>query len=79
VQLPKRVQPRQRFLLETSQAVFEEGALRQVTVEAQDGYVVLRLRGLESGFAVPWGAVYHLAAARAAARELKMRQAQTRE
>jgi hypothetical protein len=71
-----RSQPPRRFLLETSQAVFEDGGLRQVIVEAQDGYAVLRLRGLKNGFAVPWEAVYHLAAAQSAERELKARKAQ---
>ncbi len=74
--MAKRVQPRQRFFLETSQAVFEAGALRQVTVEAQDGYAVMRLKGLKLEFVVPWGAVYRLAAVRAAERELRDRKAQ---
>jgi hypothetical protein len=43
----QRFQPKRRFLLQTSQAVFESGALRQVVVEAQDGFAVLRLKGLE--------------------------------
>lgn len=67
---------KRRFALETSQAVFEGGALRQVIAEAQDGFVVLRLRGLKTSFAVPWGAVYHLAAAKAAERELRARKAE---
>ena len=74
--MTRYTQPRRRFLLETSQAVFEAGALRQVIAEAKDGYVVLRLKGLKSGFAVPWGAVYHLAAAQAAERELRARKAE---
>ena len=59
-----RTQFPRRFLLATSQAVYEEGALRQVVVEAQDG------------FAIPWNAVYHLAATQAAERELRARRAQ---
>lgn len=62
--------------LETSQAVFEDGALRQVIAEMQDGFVVLHLRGLKTSFAIPWGAVYHLAAAQAAERELRVRRAE---
>jgi hypothetical protein len=72
----KAKQSQRRFLLETSQAVFEGGALRQVIAEAQDGFIVLRLRGLKTGFAVPWGAVYHLAAAQAAEREFRARRAE---
>ena len=67
---------RRRFLLETSQVVFEAGALRQVIVEAQDGYVVLRLKGRREALSVPWGAIYHLAAARAAQRQLRLRRAE---
>jgi hypothetical protein len=37
-----------KFSLKTSQAVFEAGALRQVIAEVQDGFVVLRLRGLSN-------------------------------
>jgi hypothetical protein len=44
-----------KFSLKTSQAVFEAGALRQVIAEVQDGFVVLRLRGLSTSFAIPWG------------------------
>jgi hypothetical protein len=71
--VPKRTQPRRRFFLQTSQAVYEEGAVRQVTVEAQDGYAVLRLKGMEDSYPIPWGTVYHLAAAQAAKRELHAR------
>lgn len=74
--MAKLTQSRQRFRIETSQAVFESGSLRQVIVEAQSGFVVLRLKGLKDGFAVPWGAVYHLAAAQAADRELRARKAE---
>jgi hypothetical protein len=70
-----RLQPKPRFFLPTSQAVFEDGALRQVTVEAQDGYAVLRLKGLKEEFPIAWGAVYHLARAQATERELKARRA----
>lgn len=73
--MAKSVQPKRRFLLQTSQAVFESGALRQVTVEAHDGFAVLRLKGAAEAYPVPWGAVYHLAAAQAAERELKARKA----
>ena len=73
--MAKLPQSRRRFTFETSQAVFEKGALRQVVVEAQDGFVVLRLKGMKQGFAVPWGAVYHLAAAQEADRELRARKA----
>lgn len=52
--MAKATQSRRRFLLETSQAVSEGGALRQVIAEAHDGYVVLRLRGLKVQFSVPW-------------------------
>lgn len=61
--MTRRVQPARRFFLQTSQAVFEKGALRQVTVEAQDGFAVLRLKGLPESYPVPWGAIYHLAVA----------------
>jgi hypothetical protein len=44
---------KRKHILETSQAVFEEGALRQVIAEAQDGFVVLRLRGLKTSFPLP--------------------------
>jgi hypothetical protein len=73
--MPKRFQPAQRFFLQTSQAVFEKGALRQVTVEAQDGFAVLRLKGLAESYPVPWGAVYHLAVADALEREFNIRKA----
>lgn len=71
-----RTQSPRRFQLQTSQAVYEDGALRQVVVEAQDGYAVLRLRGLKKSFAIPWNAVCHVAATRAAERELRARRAQ---
>jgi hypothetical protein len=74
--VPKRTQPRRRFFLQTSQAVFEKGALRQVTIEAQDGYAVLRLKGMEGSFPIPWGTVYRLAAAQATKRELHARKSQ---
>lgn len=67
--------PKPRFVLETSQAVFEGGAMRQVMVEAQDGFAVLRLKGLGESYDVPWSTVYRLAAMQAAERELKARRA----
>ncbi len=67
---------RRRFLLETSQVVFESASLRQVLAEVQEGFVVLRLRGLKSCYPVPWGAIYHLAVAQAAERELRARKAE---
>lgn len=74
--MAKPSRTRQHFVLETSQAIFEKGALRQVVVEAQEGFAVLRLRGPKQGFAAPWGAVYHLAVAQEAERELRARKAQ---
>ncbi len=71
--MTERFQPKRRFFLQTSQAVFEGGALRQVVVEAQDGFAVLRLKGLDVSYPIPWGTVYHLAAMQAAERELKAR------
>ncbi|UWZ84631.1 hypothetical protein [Occallatibacter riparius] len=69
--MAKSTEPKRRFLLQTSQAVFEEGALRQVTVEAYDGFAVVRLKGLPGAFPLPWGAVYRLAEAQAAERRFK--------
>lgn len=63
-----------RQLIATSQAVFEDGALQQVIAEVQEGFVVLRLKGAARGFA-PWGAIYHLAVAQEAERELRARRA----
>lgn len=65
-----------RFLLATSQAICEKGELRQVVVEAQDGFAVLRLRGSKEAHSVPWSVVYHLAAAQTAERELRARRAE---
>jgi hypothetical protein len=67
-----------KFSLKTSQAVFEAGALRQVIAEVQDGFVVLRLRGLSTSFCYSVGrrAVYHLAAATDAERVLRARKAE---
>ncbi len=76
--MARSLEPRRRFLLATSQAVCEEGALRQVIVEASDGFALLRLKGLKEAFAVPRGAVYHLAAAQAAEREAHSRRARLR-
>lgn len=71
-----RSQAPRRFLLETSQAIYEKGALRQVIVEAQDGFAVLRLRGSKTSFAIPWNAVFRAAAKEAAEREWKARRAE---
>jgi len=68
-------QPPLRFALQTSQAVFEDGAMRQVMVEARDGYATLRLKGSDKSYTIPWGAVYHAAASRASERELQARRA----
>lgn len=72
----KAQQSRPRIALETSQVVSEGGALRPVLIEVQDGFVLLRLRGQKASYAVPWGAVYHLAVAHEAERELRTRRAQ---
>ena len=45
-----RSQAPRRFLLATSQAVYEKGTLRQVILEAQDGFAVLRLKGSKTSF-----------------------------
>jgi hypothetical protein len=75
--MARGTQSPQRLLLQTSQAVFEKGALRQVIVEVRDGYAVLRLRGMKDGLPIPWTSVYHLAAAQAAERELRARRGPT--
>lgn len=49
--------------------------MRQITVEARDGYVVLRLRGSKESYAIPWVSVFRLAAVREAERALKARKA----
>lgn len=74
--MKKAIEPKRRFLLETSQAVCEKGSPRQVIIEAHDGFAVLHLRGLKTSFPIPWNAVYHLAAAQAAERELRARRAE---
>jgi hypothetical protein len=76
--MANRLSPPQRFFLQTSQAVFEKGALRQVIVEAQDGFAVLRLKGLPESYPVPWGSVYHLAVAEFMEREFNARSAKLR-
>lgn len=74
--MAKPPQSQRRLVLKTSQAIFEKGALRQVIAEVYDGFLVLHLGGQEASYPVPWGAVYHLAAAQAAERELKARKAE---
>ena len=66
----------QRFLLQSTQSIFERGAARRVTVEAHDNFVVLRLKGLQNDYAVPWGTIYRFAQAQAAERALRVRKAQ---
>lgn len=69
--VPKRVQPPRRFVLQTSQAICEQRALRQVIVEAYDAFAVLRLKGLQPAFPIPWSAIYRMAAKEHAERELR--------
>ena len=71
-----RNQTPRRFLLATSQAVYEKGALRQVVVEAQDGFAVLRLKGSTASYAIPWNSVFHAAVAQDAERRARARRAQ---
>jgi len=56
--------------------VYEKKALRQIIVEARDGFAVLRLRGSKTEYAIPWNAVFRLAANEAAERELRQRRSQ---
>lgn len=74
--MASRSQAPRRFLLPTSQAVYEKGALRQVIVEAQDGFAVLRLKGSAASYAIPWNAVFHLAVTQDAERKARARRAE---
>jgi hypothetical protein len=65
-----------RFLLQSTQSVFERGALRPLIVEAHDSFVVLKLKGMQNDYAVPWTTIYRFAQAQVAERALKARKAQ---
>lgn len=65
-----------RFILQSSQAVFERGAMRRLTIEAHDNFAVVKLRGLKNDFSVPWSTIYRFAQAQIAERALKARKAQ---
>jgi len=65
-----------RFLLQTPQSVFERGAIRRITVEAHDNFVVLRARGLANDYALPWSTIYRFAQAQIAERALKAQKAE---
>lgn len=65
-----------RFLLQSSQAVFERGAMRRIIVHAHDNFVVLRLKGMENDYSIPWSTIYRFAQAQVAERALKARKAQ---
>lgn len=67
---------RHRFLLQTSQAVFEGGSMRRVIVEVQDEFAVLRLKGAAKIYVVPWSTLYRFAETQDAERELKAKKAQ---
>ena len=64
-----------RFLLQSSQAVFERGSMRRVIIEAHDNFAILRLKGLENDYAVPWSTIYRFAQAQVAERALKAQKA----
>jgi hypothetical protein len=66
----------QRFLLQSSQAVFERGAIRRIVVEAHDNFAVLRLKGLKNDYAIPWSTIYRFAQAQVAERALKAQKAE---
>jgi hypothetical protein len=65
-----------RFLLQSTQAVFERGAVRPLIVEAHDSFVVLRLKGMQNDYSVPWTTIYRFAQAQVAERALRARKAQ---
>ena len=65
-----------RFLLQSSQAVFECGSMRRVVIEAHDNFAVLRLKGLQGDYAVPWSMIYRFAQAQIAERALKAAKAE---
>ena len=64
-----------RFSLQTTQSVFERGCLRRVTIEAEDDYAVLLLRGLSKSYAIPWSTLYRFAEAQEEERELRAKKA----
>lgn len=50
-----------RLLIETSDTVRERGALREVVLEPQPYYVVVRLKGLRSRFPISYAAIWNQA------------------
>jgi hypothetical protein len=55
-----------RLTFETASTVRERGRYREVVIEAEPAYAVVRLKGTRGRFLVAWDAVYGLAARQAA-------------
>lgn len=59
-----------KLVFETSDAIRERGRLREVVIEAQPYYALVRLKGTRKAFPISYGAIYH-AAARIASEEAR--------
>jgi hypothetical protein len=50
-----------KLTFESADLVREQGRFREVVVEARPEYAILRLKGLRTGYSVPWSAIWSMA------------------
>ncbi|MGP8269131.1 MAG: hypothetical protein ACLQLH_03610 [Terracidiphilus sp.] len=58
-----------KLSFQTSDTVRERGRTREVVIECNDTFAVVRLKGTRSRFSIEWSAIYTAAAKLAAASE----------
>jgi hypothetical protein len=51
-----------KLTFETADTVRERGRLREVVIEAQPFFCLVRLKGMRSSMPISYGAIYHVAA-----------------
>ena len=62
-------QRKSKLIFETGDTVRERGRRREVVVEANDTFAVVRLKGTRTRYAIEWSAIYTAAAKLAAAQQ----------